>query len=187
MRPCPVCEAPVTGWQCEVCGKQVGQSPAAANLSSPLEDLEPTLLPTEVLGLPVELPPGLEPTATGPVPEVPGEPLLGWEMTQIGAGPDVGAGGLPDLDTGRAAPEGPPSVAPSVVTCRYCRNVQRSGLFCDRCGMRLPWASPSSPATASAGGSKNAPELRACKRCGERSPLPMERCGACGALLESPP
>src|SRR5262249_34465826 len=75
VRPCPVCEAPVTGWQCEVCGKQVGPSPAAANLNYPLEGLEPTLLPTEVLGLPIELPPGLEPTSSAPVPEVPGEPL----------------------------------------------------------------------------------------------------------------
>ena len=166
----------------------MGQSPAAANLSAPLEGMEPTLLPTEVLGLPLELPPGLEPTATNPVPEVPGEPLLGWELTQIGAGPDVGAGGLPEMETGRAAPEGPPSVAPKVVTCRYCRNVQGSGLFCDRCGMRLPWARRSSPSTASAGGAtKDASELRSCKRCGERSPLSMERCGACGALLESTP
>ena len=182
MRPCPVCEAPVTGWQCEVCGKQVGTSPAAANLSYPLEGLEPTLLPTEVLGLPIELPPGLEPTSTDPVPEIPGEPLLGWEVTHLSAAPDIGAGGLPDLDTGRAAPEGPPSVAPSVVTCRYCRNVQTSGLFCDRCGMRLPWAVPAAAAQAS-GAAAGAEERRTCKRCGERSPASMERCGACGALL----
>ena len=187
MRPCPVCEAPVTGWQCEVCGKQVGQSPAAANLSAPLEGMEPTLLPTEVLGLPLELPPGLEPTATDPVPEVPGEPLLGWELTQVGAGPDVGAGGLPEMETGRAAPEGPPSVAPKVVTCRYCRNVQGSGLFCNRCGMRLPWAPRLRPPRRVPEERQDASELRSCKRCGERSPLSMERCGACGALLESTP
>jgi hypothetical protein len=184
VRPCPVCEAPVTGWQCEVCGKQVGTSPSATNLSAPLEGLEPTLLPTEVLGLPIELPPGLEPTSTAPVPEVPGEPLLGWEITQVGAGPDVGAGGLPDMDTGRAAPEGPPAVAPSVVTCRYCRNVQTSGLFCDRCGMRLPWAARA-VATPASGAAADAEERRTCKRCGERSPASMERCGACGALLQT--
>jgi hypothetical protein len=160
----------------------VGTSPAATNLTSPLEGLEPTLLPTEVLGLPIELPPGLEPTSTAPVPEVPGEPLLGWEVTHMGAGPDVGAGGLPDMDTGRAAPEGPPAVAPSVVTCRYCRNVQASGLFCDRCGMRLPWAAP---ATAASGAAVDAEEHRTCKRCGERSPASMERCGGCGALLQT--
>ncbi|HEY1906222.1 MAG TPA: hypothetical protein VGG91_09275, partial [Myxococcaceae bacterium] len=75
MRPCPVCEAPVTGWQCEVCGKQVGPSPATANLSAPLEGLEATQLPSGVLGLAIEPPPGLEPTATEAVPEIPGEPL----------------------------------------------------------------------------------------------------------------
>ena len=187
MRPCPVCEAPVTGWQCEVCGKQVGTSPAAANLSYPLEGLEPTLLPTEVLGLPLELPPGLEPTSTDPVPEVPGEPLLGWEVTHLAAGPDIGAGGLPDLDTGRAAPEGPAAVAPSIVTCRYCRNVQSSGLFCDRCGMRLPWAPRAAAAAPASGGAVNPEERLVCKQCGERSPASMERCGACGALLHTEP
>jgi hypothetical protein len=181
VRPCPVCEAPVTGWQCEVCGKQVGPSPATANLSAPLEGLEATQLPSEVLGLPIERDPDLEPTGAGPVPEVPGEPLLGWEMTHAAGAPDVRAGGLPDLDLGRAEPEGPPAVAPSVVTCRYCRNVQASGTFCDRCGMRLPWARP----TAAAAPADTGSELRACKRCGERSPASMDRCGACGALLAS--
>jgi hypothetical protein len=166
-----------------VCGKQVGTSPAATNLSAPLEGMEPTLLPTEVLGLPIEIPPGLEPTSTAPVPEIPGEPLLGWELTNVGAGPDIGAGGLPDMDTGRAAPEGPPVAAPSVVTCRYCRNVQASGLFCDRCGMRLPWAVPAAAAMPASAAAANAEERRTCKRCGERSPATMERCGACGALL----
>lgn len=180
MRPCPVCEAPVTGWQCEVCGKQVGQSPGAANLTGPLEGLEPTQLPTEILGLPIEVAPGLEPTATGPVPEIPGEPLLGWEVTHVGGAQDVRAGGLQDLDRGRIAPDGPPSVAPSVATCRYCRNVQTSGLFCDRCGMRLPWARPAAAAVAAAPGET---ERRVCKRCGERNPASMERCGGCGGLL----
>ena len=182
MRPCPLCEAPVTGWQCEVCGKQVGTSPAAANLNAPLEGFEPTLLPTEVLGLPMEVAPGLEPTSADPVPDVPGDPLLGWEMTHVGSAHDVGAGGLQDLDTGRVAPQGPPAVAPSVATCRYCRNVQTSGLFCDRCGMRLPWARPPSAAVTAA---PVETERRVCKRCGERSPASMERCGACGSLLVS--
>ncbi|HEY1416577.1 MAG TPA: hypothetical protein VGF41_01695 [Myxococcaceae bacterium] len=179
MRPCPVCETPVTGWHCEVCGKQVGPSPATANLSAPLEDLEATQLPSEVLGLAIERTPGLEPTATEAVPEIPGEPLLGWEVTHAAGGPDVGAGGLADMDSGRAAPEGPPAVAPTVVTCRYCRNVQSSGVFCDRCGMRLPWARPAAVAVPA----QDSTERRVCKRCGERSPVSMERCGACGALL----
>jgi len=180
VRPCPVCEAPVTGWQCEVCGKQVGPSPASANLTAPLEGLEPTQLPTETLGLPIEVAPGLEPTATAPVPEIPGEPLLGWEVTHPVNAADVGAGGLPDLDSGRVAPDGPPAVAPTVVTCRYCRNVQSSGLFCDRCGMRMPWLRPAATAGSAQTGEV---ERRVCKRCGERSPASMERCGACGSLL----
>ncbi len=172
----------MTGSICEVCGKQVGPSPGAAELAPALEGLEPTQLPPDGLGLAIEPAPGLEPTAASPVPEIPGEPLLGWEATHAGPAADVGAGGLADLDTGRAPPEGPPAVAPTVVTCRYCRNAQSSGLFCDRCGMRLPWAAPAQP-TASAGGEQG--EHRVCRRCGERSPPTMERCGACGALLEA--
>jgi len=177
VRPCPVCEAPVTGWSCEACGAQVGPPPVPTAPTAPLEGLEPTQLAADGPGLAIELAPGLEPTAAGAVPEVPAEPLPGWEVTHADLGPDVQAGGLPDLDAGRAPPEGPPAVAPTVATCRYCRNVQASGLFCDRCGMRLPWATPTAARTA------EPTELRVCKRCGERSPPSMERCGACGALL----
>jgi hypothetical protein len=177
MRPCPVCESPVIGWTCEVCGKVLGTPPAAALPVSPLDGLESTPLPPDGLGLAIEPAPGLEPTATGGVPEIPGEPLLGWEATHSQPLPDVLAGGLPDLDPGRAVPEGPPAAAPTVATCRYCRNVQASGLFCDRCGMRLPWVAPAVAAAP------EATERRTCPRCGERSPAEMERCGACGALL----
>jgi hypothetical protein len=179
VRPCPVCEAPVSGWLCEVCGKQVGPSPASATLEVPLEGLESTQLPADGLGLSIEPALGLEPTAASPVPEVPGDPLLGWEATQALQAPDVGAGGLLDIDSGRAAPEGAPAVAPTVATCRYCRNVQASGLFCDRCGMRLPWV------VRNVAAAPGPVETRACRRCGERSPPSMERCGACGALLTS--
>jgi len=182
VRPCPVCEAPVTGWMCEVCGKQVGPSPGASSLTVPLEGLEGTQLPPDGFGVTIEATPGLEPTATGPVPEIPGEPLADWEATRSGIVPDVGAGGMDDLDPGRAAPEGPPVVVPAVATCRYCRNVQASGLFCDRCGMRLPWRVTAAPSTA-----VESTERRVCKRCGERTPVPMERCGGCGALLETEP
>jgi hypothetical protein len=91
------------------------------------------------------------------------------------------------METGRRRREGPPSVAPKVVTCRYCRNVQGSGLFCDRLRDAAAVGTRSSPSAASAAGAKDASELRSCKRCGERSPLSMERCGACGALLDSTP
>ncbi len=144
MRPCPVCEAPVTGWTCEVCGKQVGSPrPAAASLTLPLEGLEPTQLPPDGLGAASSSPPRTSsPPLPARCPEVPGEPLPGWEATESAGGPDVRRGGLPDVDLGRATPEGPPMAVPAVATCRYCRNVQASGLFCDRCGMRLPWAAP---------------------------------------------
>lgn len=182
MRPCPVCEAPVTGWMCEVCGKQVGPSPGASSLMAPLEGLESTQLPLDGLAPPTETTPGLEPTLASPVPDVPAEPLPDWEATRSGGAPEMAAGGMDELDRGRATSEGPPATVPPVATCRYCRNVQASGLFCDRCGMRLPWV-----VRAAASVTVQSTDLRVCKRCGERSPPTMERCGACGALLPTDP
>jgi ribosomal protein L40E len=45
--------------------------------------------------------------------------------------------------------------------------------------MRLPWARPAAVAAPA----QDSTERQVCKRCGERSPASMERCGACGALL----
>jgi hypothetical protein len=50
--------------------------------------------------------------------------------------------------------------------------------------MRLPWAAPATVVKAEGA---DAPEPRVCKRCGERSPASMERCGGCGALLVTEP
>jgi hypothetical protein len=139
MRPCPVCESPVSGWACEVCGKELGGVPGAAVPVAPLEGLELTELP----GLPPERlafapAPDLEPTLLAAVPEIPGDPIPGWEPTEPSGGPDMPAGGLPEVDLGRETQHDAPTVVPAAATCRYCRNVQATGLFCDRCGMRLP-------------------------------------------------
>jgi len=184
MRPCPVCESPVSGWTCEVCGKELGTPPAsAASGAAPAATLEGLEL-TELPGLPArgerfDSAPDLEPTLRAAVPEVRGDPLLGLEATES-SGPDIAAGGLPDVDLGRETAVEAPTVVPAAATCRYCRNVQTSGLFCDRCGMRLPRPVPASdPAVA-------APVERVvCPRCFERTPADRPRCGACGALLRT--
>jgi hypothetical protein len=183
MRPCPVCESPVSGWTCEVCGKELGTPPASAAPGAALEGLAGLEL-TELPGLPArgerfESAPDLEPTLRAAVPEVRGDPLLGLEATES-TGPDIAAGGLPDVDLGRETAVEAPTVVPAAATCRYCRNVQRSGLFCDRCGMRLPWPVPASDPVVAA-----PVERVACPRCFERTPADRPRCGACGALLRT--
>jgi len=180
MRPCPVCESPVSGWACEVCGRQLGAPPPSAAPVAALEGLELTELP----GLPAagerfEAAPDVEPTLRAAVPEVRGDPVVGLEGTEPG-GPDVAAGGLADIDLGRETVVEAPTVVPAAATCRYCRHVQASGLFCDRCGMRLPWPIPANDAASAA-----PVERVACPRCFERTPADHSRCGACGALLRT--
>ncbi|HMK73406.1 MAG TPA: hypothetical protein VK454_08695 [Myxococcaceae bacterium] len=182
MRVCPVCEAAVAGWECEVCGHLLGQVPSPVVAAERLPDLEvrPAAGPR-----PVEGPmPDLEGTRFAPAPSVRAVPEPGWETSGAAPTPDVPAGGLEELDSGRepggaertAVPEGP-------VTCRYCRNVQASGLLCERCGMRLPW--PARPTLAEAPAPAGTDELVRCARCGERT-YPAARCGSCGALLAAP-
>jgi hypothetical protein len=225
MRHCPVCETPVTGSICPLCGKQLGVpgAPAAldvvsdtssgvlsvvsntspgvnvvSNTSSalsgalfvpdePVEGLEFTRLEVpDGLALALEPTPGLEPTGAAAVPEIPGEPLLGWEAT-VGA-PVAAAqvGELPELDRGRAIAEAGSVTVPAPRTCPYCRRVQPEGLLCEQCGMRLPPRQnerSASSRTATATG-----EHVRCRQCGERTPIEWERerCGACGALLPAP-
>jgi len=180
MRPCPVCESPVSGWTCEVCGKELGRPALAAAEAFPsLEGLELTELPgLPAAGLPLETTPDLELTLRAEVRAVPADPVPGLEATESSGGPDVPAGGLADVDLGRETAAEAPTVVPAAATCRYCRNVQATGLFCDRCGMRLP-----RPMTPTEVASAAPVERITCPRCFERTPADRPRCGACGALL----
>jgi hypothetical protein len=148
--------------------------------AGPMEGLEFTRLDVpDGLGLALEPTPGLEPTLVAAVPEMPGEPLLGWEATVVSPALAVAVAELPDLDRGRATVEAGPPAVPGPRRCRYCRNVQPKGLLCDRCGMSLPpvQSERTELPVATAGG-----RVR-CPRCGERTPIEWERCGGCGALL----
>jgi hypothetical protein len=180
MNVCPVCEAPALALVCEVCGH------AFAAVSSPDVPVDPLLdldAPLTADGAAPSVPLAeLEPTRfpSAPLPSEWSD--VEWERTSVAGVPDVAAGGLAEMDTGREEPSSErtsPSVGP--VTCRYCRHVQASGTMCDGCGMRLPW---SMPVAASAGPPVDRDALVRCQRCGERT-YQRERCSSCGGLLTS--
>jgi hypothetical protein len=182
MNACPVCEAPVVARVCDVCGHAFGEAGGPEQSVPQLEDLEVT--GTSVGAVSTVPLSDLEPTrlasATPAVAAV--WPENEWERTAVGEVPDVAAGGLAELDTGREAPASehtPPTLAS--VTCRYCRNMQASGLLCDRCGMRLPWSARFPTAVAP---QLNPDTLVRCQRCGERT-YQRERCSSCGGVLAS--
>jgi hypothetical protein len=187
---CPVCEhQQAFGLECEVCGKDLG-------------DLG-MLGPPPVAPVAIE---GLEVTVAERIGEVPVERVGELEVTsfQTAAMP-VATEAVPDLDTGKAASLGPIAVermaelsadrapddgvrtqAPTgAVTCRYCRNVQASGLICNTCGMKLPKAAaaPPPPTTGKAG-AVEARSIR-CRACGAPA-TPGQRCSECGAQQPPP-
>jgi hypothetical protein len=61
----------------------------------------------------------------------------------------------------------------SGLTCRYCKNVQATGLVCERCGMRLPRVGALVPVGQAEGEGR-------CRACGVVV-TPGERCRECGA------
>lgn len=188
---CPVCEhKQAFGVECEVCGKDLGDlgelgPPPAAIVQ--VEGLEQTV-PDRVGEVAVERVGELEVTshAGGKAP-VPTEVVPDLD---VGRAPETGAvpvEQMPDLARDREPDDGVRTAAPTgAVTCRYCRNVQATGLICNTCGMRLPKAS-APPPTAAAAGPKvtySRGDVR-CRACGAPA-TPGERCSECGALAPLP-
>ncbi len=174
MQLCPLCEAPVVAAVCEVCGHCFTAPRTAEAPVSPLLDLDVQL--TAAGPTPVSALSDLEPTRFPAAVVAEEWSEVEWERSQMAAAPDIVAGGLADLDTGRevsTSARTPPNVGP--VTCRYCRNVQASGLLCERCGLRLPWAQPVSPGPSESGA------LVRCAQCGARTHA-GQRCSSCGML-----
>ena len=199
---CPVCEnQQAQGFECDVCGKDLSALGAAAGGLDDLGDLGalaglgpppvggeqvPGLevtVPERVGDVPLEADPDLEANLVKQVGEVPIERLPDLETAADRVG-DVPVERMPDLAEERVPDDGQrtPEVA-GAVTCRYCRNVQASGMICDKCGMRLP-RSPT-PTAAKAEPEKASRETIRCRYCGAPNP-PEERCRECGRPLPVP-
>jgi hypothetical protein len=181
MHVCPVCETSNIEPVCEVCGHTFALAPSPSPEIAPLPELDVAPPPGAAPVVPlIDLEPTRLPPAALPTSGTEGE--ADWESTREPRAPDAPAGGLPELDPGREvdAVERPaPSAGP--VTCRYCRNVQATGMLCERCGMRLPWSRRTAVAAAPAGALDDTRLVR-CHRCGARTYV-RERCAACGSLL----
>ncbi len=138
---CPVCEhEQAFGIECDVCGKALG---GLDGLGPPpvreerLEGLEATI-PERLGEVPVEKMGDLELSRFAPVQVAPDvTPDL-----ELSRAPDVGnvpVERVADLTIDRVPDDGQRTVLPQgPLTCRYCRNVQATGVICERCGMRLP-------------------------------------------------
>jgi hypothetical protein len=186
MTTCPVCEhQQAFGFECEVCGKELG---GLSDLGAPPareERLE-----------------GLEPNAAGVVPDLPIEPLSELEVTRFGAVAvgservadlevnqlesvgEVTVEAVPELSRDRTEDDGVrTSVSSGSVTCRYCRQVQAPGALCVTCGMSLPRVPPA-PGGPVVVGVAEAVSVR-CRQCGAAG-RGGERCGECGGALPLP-
>ena len=167
MDACPVCETPRPpgALECPTCGRIFEKAAEAALAELRLPDLEPTMVADPGLLAPQETVPGLETTALelgAAVAAV--EPVPDLEATAA-APVAVGVVERPaDLEPTAQAPAEPKSQL-GESRCRYCGNSgQPAGLFCDRCGMRLPRLREEPTAAAGA----PVPEGVACRACGCR-------------------
>lgn len=186
---CPVCEhQQAFGVECEICGKdlgdlgELGPPPAAVQA---VEGLEVTI-PDRVGEVPVERVGELEANAhVGGAMPVPVEVVPELDLGRAGEVGAVPVERMPDMQQDRAPDDGVRTALPTgAVTCRYCRNVQATGLICNNCGMRLPKAPTPQAAAATPTQSFSRGDVR-CKACGAPA-IPGQRCSECGALAPPP-
>jgi hypothetical protein len=160
--------------ECQVCGHVFSESAVVASVT-PLVDFEPTLM--SVGEVRSEIDPDLEPTAIGAIGAVALEAFPDLEATVIDP-VSASAEVVPDLETTALGEQDLPTEESDRVRCRYCGNEgQAEGLFCDRCGMRLPRASTVVTAAPSR------VEGQKCRVCGSRDFSPEGKCMDCGVML----
>ncbi len=146
---------------------------------APLADFEPTLI--SVGEVQSEVDPDLEPTANASVGSVASEAFPDLEATAMQSVALSGGEAMLDLERTAQIEDDLPSLASEGIRCRYCGNEgQVEGLFCDRCGMRLPRGAASAAAEP-----PNLNVGRLCRSCGSRDFSPAGRCMDCGVQLSS--
>jgi hypothetical protein len=186
MITCPLCEhQQPSGFECEVCGKELGGLSA---LGPPpareerLEGLEPNAAAPQG-EVPVDRLEGLEPSRFEAVVPAPGEAVEGLELDREAPIGEVPLEVFDDLTPDRAPDDGQRTVlATDAVTCRYCRQVQAPAASCARCGMSLPRLQPSEEGVILGTVEEVAARCRACGAPGRAG----QRCGDCGTLVPFP-
>ena len=181
MAACPVCETPIPpgALECATCGHIFQVAAVNASIVA-LPELEPTR--ARDLDVPIEATPGLEPTNFEAAPAPPAAAMPDLETTATGP-VQVAVEATPDLQPTRMAEDELPSALPTAIRCRYCGNEgQVEGLFCDRCGMRLPRMGETEVEPEA--GEAPLPEGAKCRNCGWRG-FANGRCTECGALQPS--
>lgn len=184
---CPVCEHQQDfGFECDVCGKELGGLDGLGAPPARDEALE-----------------GLEPTSSDQLGEVPIERMGDLEVTRFDAvqvAPDVTPDvehtsaddvgevrveRMTDLSEDRVADDGVRTALPSgPIICRYCRTPNTSGTICERCGMKLPVVAVAPPAAD--GKIYDREELKTrCRKCGAPATA-GQRCGDCGNAVPLP-
>jgi hypothetical protein len=162
--------------ECPTCGHVFSQAAVEASVT-PLADFEPTLV--SVGAVRTEVDPDLEPTAIGKVGAVALEAFPDLEATVIDPVRAAAGEVMPGLEPTAVADQDLPTEESHLIRCRYCGNEgQAEGLFCDRCGMRLPregLAAIVAAPSATAG--------KKCRACGSRDFSPEGKCMDCGVLL----
>jgi hypothetical protein len=180
MTVCPVCEHPqAEGNACDVCGKVFSVTPPVDVRVQALGELEATRYDGASVTAPVPALAELEGTALRAGPDLPAASIPELERTKLEGQSDTPILPLDEMELGRAEDDGVRTAVPTgPVTCRYCRNVQADGAFCDRCGMRLPRAS----ADAVSAEAVAEDEWTICTACGSRAQMGRP-CGQCGVTM----
>lgn len=180
---CPVCEhQQAAGYECDVCGKDLGADLEGADLIAPLPPEVPRMpelelaAAAEVGDVPVQRMPELELNATLGLANIPTPVMPDLELVR--APPvNVPVERMPDLALDRAEFVGQKTQAPGdSIQCRYCGTVQAKGAICGSCGMRLPRAAAGLPED------KLPAELVRCRFCGSPGHA-GERCKECGRIV----
>lgn len=181
---CPVCEhQQAQGNACDNCGKVLTVVKGAEEAPvTTLVELERTAIANPKLAVAAEAMPELELTKMKVGPDLPAQQLPELDRHQIASAGPVAVEAMPDMDRGREQDDGERTQLSDQIVCRYCRNVQASGVLCDKCGMRLPKPAATAAAASKGKVDPDAVVLVLCG-CGAKA-VAGRRCGSCGAKTE---